>query len=66
MDSLWDDIKEEMKVKEDPTAVFVTKSLVLNIFQEPKTLPSSVTVKLRIRITLIYNKDKSTELKGMS
>ena len=55
-----------MKDKEIPTAVFVTKSLVLNIFQEPKTLPSSVTVKLRIRITLIYNKDKSTELKGMS
>ena len=37
---------EEMKDKELPTAVFVKKSLVLNIFWEPKSFPSSVTVKL--------------------
>ena len=63
MDSLWDDIKEEMKDKEIPTAVFVTKSLVLYIFREPKTFPSTVTVKLRIMITWIYKEFKSPKLK---
>ena len=56
-------VKEEMKVKEDPTAVFVTKSLVLYIFREPKTFPSTVTVKLRIMITWIYKEFKSPKLK---
>ena len=52
-----------MKVKEDPTTVFVTKSLVLYIFREPKTFPSTVTVKLRIMITWIYKEFKSPKLK---
>ena len=42
-------IMEEMKDKEDPTAVFVTKSLVLYIFWESKTKSK----KLRIQITWI-------------
>ena len=52
-----------MKDKEIPTAVFVNKSLVLNIFRESKTFPSSVTVKLRIQITWIYDITKSPKLK---
>ena len=52
-----------MKDKEIPTAVFVTKSLVLYIFREPKTFPSTVTVKLRIMITWIYKEIKSPKLK---